>query len=170
MMGNLSDKLIAKRELTRHLRELGLLVGRAIGEPELLSLAETRNMRSQANLVVRQPVNVFDIAFEEKRELNFRKFLERLAEANPCDVYVWTPAANLCGLLRPLPLSAFRVEFPFDLNPESIVAILTSDLRDQLLLDFSRNSDGRQRLDVEASGERWGVVAFPDAEGRDALS
>lgn len=52
-MSELSEKLAFKRELARHLRELGLLVRRPVRRDELLSLEETRVVRARANQVAR---------------------------------------------------------------------------------------------------------------------
>ena len=159
-MSELSEKLSSKKELSRHLCELGLLVGRPVHKKELLSLNETESVRNQANQVIRQPVGKFDIPFEKKQETRFLKFIEHLTKVNPNDVYLWTPASNLCGVLRPVPLKTFRITFPFELNPEGIIVILTSDLSDQLLLDYSQGSNDEQLLEIEVSGERWGDIVY----------
>lgn len=159
-MSELSEKLTFKRELPRHLLELSLLVGRPVHKEELLSLKETKLVRVRANQVLRNPVKKFVIPFETKQEPRFGKFIERLIEANPNDVYLWTPASNLCGLLLPTPLKTFRTTFPFELNPEGIIVILTDDLHDQLLLDYSLGEHDEQLLEVEVSGERWGSITY----------
>lgn len=159
-MNDLSEKLAFKRELHRHLHELGLLVGRPVHKEELLSLAETKGIRLQANQIVRQPIRKFEIPFIKKREQRFASYIEKLAEVNPSNVYLWTPASNFCGVLRPVPLKTFSITFPFDLNPEGIVVILTSDLYDQLLLDYSQGDFNEQMLEVETSGEQWGGITY----------
>ena len=158
-MSELSDKIALRRELSRHLRELSLLLGRPVHKDELLSLDETRRVRARANEIERQPLVRFAIPFEEKGEAVFAAFVERLANANSSDVYLWTPASNICGVLRPIPLRTVRLAFPFNLNPEGIVVILTSDLADQLLLDYSTEVD-EQLLQVEVSGKHWGGVTY----------
>jgi hypothetical protein len=159
-MGDLSDKLAFKRELPRYLRDLAVLLGRRVEAAELLSVEETQKIRVQANQVARQPLLRFEVPFGAKEEERFDSFLKRLADANPSDAYLWTPAANICGVLRPVPLSAVNFSFPFDLNPEGIVVILTSDLNDQLLLDYSLGEEGEPMLEVETSGKHWGSVAY----------
>ena len=159
-MTDLSEKLTFKRELNRHLRELGLLIGRPVYKEELLPLKETKNIRLQANQVVRQPMMKFEIPFNEKREHRFVKYIKNLVEVNQSNVYIWTPASNHCGVLRPVPLKTFNITFPFDLNPEGIVVILTTDLHDQLLLDYSQDNRDEKTLEVEASGKRWGSIPY----------
>jgi len=159
-MSKLADKLAFRRELPRHLRELSLLLGRSVDTLDLLSIDDTKELRSQANQVTREPASTFQIPFDATREPRFGMFVRRLEEANTSPVYVWTPASNACGLLKPTPLGVVRMEFPFDLNPEGIVAILTSDLQDELLLDYSKGDRDQRELEVEASGKHWGLIAY----------
>jgi len=104
-------------------------------------------------------VTTFDIPFSEKSGTRFRAFLRHLADANPSDVYIWTPASNICGVLKPLSLSEFDVAFPFDVNPEGVLVILTADFSDQLLLDYSDEGQGKM-LEAEVSGEHWSRVVY----------
>jgi hypothetical protein len=162
-MSELSERIAFERELPRHLRELSVLLRRTVHRDELLSVQETKAVRARANEVARQPVARFEMKFEEKRTPRFADFVQRLARANPHDVYVWTPASNLCGLIRPIAVERVNIGFGFDLNPEGILAILTSDLRDQLLLDYSAGEGGEELLEVEVSGEHWGGLHPGDA-------
>lgn len=159
-MSEVSEKLAFKRELPRHLLELSLLLGRPVDMKDLLSVEQTKAVRARANAVVRQPLVRLEMSFEEKQTPRFADFVQRLARANPSDVYLWTPASNLCGVLRPIPLDLVKLGFRFDLNPEGIIAILASDLGDQLLLDYSAGEDAAERLEVEVSGEHWGGITY----------
>jgi hypothetical protein len=145
--------------MPRHLRELEILVGRPVQKTELLSLKETEAVREQFKQMPKEPNARFEIPFEQRREQRFRAFLERLAKANPVDVFLWTPASYDCGLLQPIPFHRFRSDFPFDVNPEGILALLTSDFRDELLLDYSVEDD-EQLLEVKVGGEHWGTIAL----------
>lgn len=102
----------------------------------------------------------FQLRFDEKRTARFADFVQRLAEVNPSDVYLWTPASNVCGVLHPIPMQLVNLGFPFDLNPEGVTVILASDLQDQLLLDYSVGDDGERLLEVEVGGEHWGRVTY----------
>jgi hypothetical protein len=86
--------------------------------------------------------------------------VQRLASGNAHEIYLWTPKSNVCGVLRPQPLESVRLDFPFDVNPEGIFVILTSDLEDQLLLDYSVGAGGEHVLDIEASGGAWGCTTY----------
>jgi hypothetical protein len=81
-------------------------------------------------------------------------------QSNVSPVYVWTPLSNLCGVLRPIRLRDIDWEFPFVVEAEGIIVILTSDLTDKLLMDYSQTDEGREILEVEASGEHWGRARF----------
>src|SRR5688572_7986602 len=122
-MNNMASKLSFKNELRRHLEELGHLIGRPVLEPELLSPTETKAIQAQAKQIPREPSSSFEINFEEKDQPRFHRFLAQISQANTNDVFIWTPASNTCGVLRPLPLSNFKTTFPFDINPEGIISI-----------------------------------------------
>lgn len=72
-------------------------------------------------------------------------------------MYVWTALSNVCGVARPIPLLEFNLAFDFNVNREGIVVLLTSDLRDKLVFDFSVQN-GTPELEIEVSGEHWGRV------------
>ena len=155
-----SGKFAFAKELPRHLAELEVLLKRHIEPRELLSVEETRLIRARASQVARWPLCRWKLPFLEKEDGRFRAFVANLSEANPADVYVWTPASNVCGLLRPVALARVSFSFPFELNPEGILTILTIDLSDQLLLDYSMGEGGEAFLEMECSGEHWGRVAY----------
>jgi hypothetical protein len=159
-MIDLSEKLAFQRELHRYLQELSLLVGRSVHKNELLTLEETKAIRLQANQVIRKPIEKFEIPFEAKQKHRFVKLMELLAEKNPSDVYLWTPASNLCGVMQPVSLKIVNLSFPFNLNPEGIVVFLTSDFFDQILFDYSLGLDEEQILEVELSGSHWGSISY----------
>ncbi|MCG8422111.1 MAG: hypothetical protein MJE77_29665 [Proteobacteria bacterium] len=115
--------------------------------------------RDQVRLTPPSPSVTWEIGFREKETPRFRKFLERLHNSNASDVYLWTPATNICGLLPPLPLREVNFDFPFNLNPEGILTVLTSDLQDSLILDYSETEEGA-RLEIEAAGPHWSTVEF----------
>lgn len=159
-MSEMSDKLELNRELPRHLRELGILLGRPVSKEDLLSLHETRELRDRTNKMIRSPVVKFHVPFVERLGPKFHLFIRRLFETNPTDVYIWTPASNLCGVHKPVALKAVEIGFPFLLNPEGIVVFVSVDFCDQLLLDFSTDSQREELLEVEASGDHWGHVSY----------
>jgi hypothetical protein len=159
-MRELPKRLHFAKELPRHLAELEVLLKRRIEPPELLSVEETCLIRDQANQITRHPLSRCDVSFVAKQKARFGAFLSSLSEANPAKVYPWTPASNVCGLLKPVALLQIDFSFPFDLNPEGILAILTSDLSDQLLLDYSMGDHGHPLLEMEWSGTHWGRVPY----------
>jgi hypothetical protein len=79
-----------------------------------------------------------------------------LEKMNPVGVYIWTPASNVCGVLAPVSLQTIQWGFGFDLIKEGILVLLTADLADKMLLDFSQNSSGDHDLEIEVSGSKWG--------------
>ncbi len=155
-MTRLAVRLTQKVNLPQHLRELSHLVGRKVEPEELLSLAETEAVRAQGMTVQRLPSWRCELRFSDKRSARFGRLLQAIRERNPSPVYLWTPLSNDCGLLRPVSLSDVQFDFGFAVNRDGIVVLLTADLQDRMLLDFSEGPDGELLLEVEVAGANWG--------------
>lgn len=149
------------RERSRYLGQLTQLVGREVTEAELISLEESRAILAACKSVVREPTSRSHLSFEEKNSERFRALVERLCALNPSDVYVWMLASNACGLLRAGPLPSLNWSFRFDINPDGIIMLFTTDCADEMMLDFSREEDGREELELHLSGTHWGRVSEP---------
>ena len=100
------------------------------------------------------------MGFAEKSSARFQMFVHALGQLNPSPVYVWTPLSNVCGLLRPVSLSEVNFGFDFAVNPEGILVIMTADLLDKMLLDYSAGEAGEELLEVEIAGERWAQARY----------
>jgi len=59
-----------------------------------------------------------------------------------------------------VPLQEINFHFAFDINREGIFSLLTGDLRNGLLLDFSEEAVGVRTLEIELSGENWGLANY----------
>src|SRR5262249_3594428 len=129
-------------------------------DQDLLSLDETEAIRQKAKSRSERPSGRTEIPFSEKGGARFQAVVGRLHDANNSSVYVWQPLANVCGLLRPVSLDEVEFAFEYDLNPEGIVVVLTTDLVDKLLLDYSVDASNRQMLEIELSGRNWGAVRY----------
>lgn len=143
------------RGLPRYLSELGELLGRTVTAADLVPLDESRSIRSQLECISREPMSRLRSSFQELRSARFRHLIDRLTALNPSDICVWTPASDACGLLRARPLQSLRWDFPFDINPEGILTFFTSDYADGMVLDFSREDDGSESLEIDLRGEHW---------------
>lgn len=159
-MTPLAVRLTQKLNLPQHLRELSQLVGRKVEPSELLSLAETEAVRAQGMTVQREPSWQCELRFSDKLSARFGRLLQAFRERNPSPVYLWTSLSNACGLLRPVPLSAVRFDFDFSVNRDGMLVLLTADLQDRMLLDFSESPDGEQLLEVAVAGPHWGQAAY----------
>jgi hypothetical protein len=159
-MGTLQAELAFKRSISKHLTELSKLVGRHVAIKDLLSIEETDDLRKRASEVSRAPSLKTTLDFTDKSSERFKAFLQRLASSNAAPVYIWTTLSNTCGLLRPVPLVSIDYGFDFDLNEDGIVAFVTEDLKDRMLLDYTERSDGIRELELEAAGEDWGQAQY----------
>src|SRR5262249_51866808 len=145
-------RLEYRRDRPRHLAELGILLGREVFTSDLISVEETEAIRQRSIKVVREPGAKWEIPFREKSEPRFARFIAGLAAANGAGVYVWTPTSRTCGLIRPMPLSVVGFGFPFSMSPDGILSIVTEDLADKLLLDYFRDDQDEERLEIEVKG------------------
>ena len=50
--------------------------------------------------------------------------------------------------------------FPFNINEEGIIAFVTNDVADRMLLEFSINSVGQEVLIVETQGPNWASAMY----------
>ena len=153
-----SKRIGFARHLGRHLSELSHVLGRSVRREDLLSLEESEAVLAQSKAALRVPGWKITVPFEDKNLPWFRTFVKALGSAKARRVYVWTPLASDCGLPKPVPLSEIDFSFPFDLNPEGILEVITEDLEEGLILDYSLGAGDRAELEVEVSGPRWGGV------------
>jgi hypothetical protein len=62
--------------------------------------------------------------------------------------------------MRPVALAKVNFAFDFVMNPEGILVVLTADLSDKMLLDYSEDRVQGQMLELEISGPHWGPAEF----------
>lgn len=159
-MPSTSARLRQKLYLKKYLIELAVLTGRPVQADELLSLEQTAALRAARQTSGAQTTLSADIQFSDRRSERFNVFVRRLHDANPSPVYVWTQRTIDCGVLLVPSLMAIRWEFDFAVNEEGILAFVTDDLADRLLLDFSELPTGEQRMKVETQGVNWERVTY----------
>lgn len=157
---SLPDRLRLKLHLKRHLEELSALTGRSVQADELGSLEQAAQMRMAAQKFIAQPFARYEIKFSDRKTERFRKFLQRLTDANPSSVYIWTRHTIDCGALLVVSLAEIKFDFDFAINDEGILSFTTSDLTDKLLLDFSSTPEGEQIMTVETQGPNWASAVF----------
>ncbi len=141
-------------QMQAHLEELEILVGRRPLPEELLPREQVEHLREE---IVRReyvPSVVWKLKFGDPRVEQLARILKN---ANGSKVYVWTPASNTCGLHPPIALASFNFDFPFDVNSEGIISLVTSDLSDRLIFDFSDENTSRL-IEIEAMGPHWGAI------------
>jgi len=101
-----------------------------------------------------------EISFGDRNSERFKRFLENLKDANSSPIYVFSPRTADCGAFLLSSLGEINRDFDFTLNSEGILAFLTKDVEDRLLLDFFVSPAGEQRLKIETQGVNWGGVAY----------
>ena len=159
-MSELYDRLAFPKHIGQHLAQLSQLAGREVRSEDLLSLEETNAIRKKSKETQRAPAWRRDLAFSDKSSDRFRKLVDALEQLNPSPVFIWTHLSNVCGLLRPVPLRSVNFDFAFNVDPEGILVVVTSDLCDKMLLDYSLGPDDAQLLELEISGRSWGTSQY----------
>lgn len=142
-----------KRNIARYLDELSKIAGRSVLETELTPLDQTGAMRDAD--IDRRSKRIVEIPFELKSSPQFGVFVDDLCRLNPSPVFVWTPRTRYCGAFRVDSVKHINFGFPFSLNPEGIISLSTSDLCDEMVLDFSETNAGMRVLEVELVGVNW---------------
>lgn len=102
----------------------------------------------------------FVIPFADKESPTFSAYIRRLAAAHSGPVILFTPRTASCGAITVPSLDWVNFSFPFDLNKEGILSILTADLSDRMLLDFFQEDEGPNLLEIEVQGDYWPGVRF----------
>lgn len=140
-----------------YLLELKKLTGVDING-DLLLTEDIEEIREKSSALADKEGTRFIVDFSEKDTEQFRNFVRNLNKANDAPVYVWTNSANSYGLYKATSINSIDFSFSFDVNPDGIIVLLTEDLNDRLLLDFYRNSEGREILELELYGKHWKFI------------
>ena len=156
-----SELIQQKLNMKAHLAELTALTKRPwpVRAEELGSVEKAALLQKGAQARLTQPKEVCKIPFSERRSERFKRFLQRLHDANPSSIYLMTSRTMICGPLLVPSLGDVKFDFDFTVN-EGVFAVGTSDLEDGLLLDFSEPRTGERVLEILTQGKNWGKVAY----------
>lgn len=147
--------------LPAYLTEIEVLIGRSVSPEALLSAQETALLRDKLKQIPKDQIVRTCIPFEARKSSAFAAMIDSLSIINGSPVVLWLPKSNDCGPL-PLPsLSDINFAFPFNLIPEGILVVATSDGLNRMLLDFSDEDDGHRSLEVELHGPHWAQAKPP---------
>jgi len=149
-----------KLNLEKYLGELAVLIGRPVHADELGDLEQVLELQEAAKKFVEQPLRTCEILFSERCSEQFNEFVERLHNANPSPVQIWTPRTIDCGIFIVPSIAAIRFDFEFTVNEDGLLIFSTTDSRDRLLLDFSEAPTGEQVMKIETQGIHWLAVPY----------
>lgn len=158
-MTKIANKLALRKSLNEYLLELKQFSGQEIDAQSLCSVEDLERIRDTA-LVHLQNMNKNKaiIEFSEKNSDKVKAFITSLEKANNSSVYIWTNRSSLHGLYKIDSISSLDLSFPFNVNPDGMAVFLTEDLNDKLLLDFYRDSEDQDMLEIEVQGTHWGLM------------
>ncbi|WP_319941273.1 hypothetical protein [Leptospira sanjuanensis] len=101
----------------------------------------------------------FEIPFEEKNSEKFSRFLNTLYSKNQLPIYIWTEFSNDCGVYRISSILDFNSYFTFEVNADGLIHLLSENLDDELIFDFTEDNNERL-LEIELSGANWIQVEY----------
>jgi len=150
-----------RQNIKTYLSELALLTNKELNEDDILySPLSVENARQRSSSLSEFPILKFTIPFSEKKSERFSLYIDNLYQKNSSNVYIWTQRTNICGLYEVESIKKINFDFPFSINNEGILVLLSTDFEDKLLFDFSLNSDGDEIVEVEAQGKNWSRLKF----------
>ncbi|MFC5456752.1 hypothetical protein [Prosthecobacter fluviatilis] len=141
--------------LPLYLKELSTLVGRIVHESELSPFTQMEIVREKLRSVSKGSCRSVTLPFEARTGVEFAQIIDQLRRLNSSSIYLWPSRANECGLLEVADLNQIKFSFPFDLNPDGILVVATSDGNDSMLLEWSDDERGVRMLEVEFRGPNW---------------
>lgn len=146
-----------RTRLPGYLDKLGHLMGYRPDIGEICSPEAVRQLQNELTKYTSSAAPATKvILFSERLSSWFAALVANLECQNPNPVFVWIDATNDCGFARPIKLRDFRFDFQFECIPEGVVALITADARDKMLLDFERDQDGAEIMTIELTGAGWG--------------
>lgn len=155
-----SERIRQKLNLKRYLNELTSIIRRPVHADELGSLEQATSIREAGQKFGVLASESCVVPFSARCSERFKGFVQRLHDANPTSVYVWTPRTIVCGALLVSSLDVVKFDFDFAVNEEGILVFHSSDLKDRLLLDFADSATGEKIMKIETQGANWGKVAY----------
>lgn len=152
---SIAEKRLYKLNLKEYLGELEKLVGHPISEGELIGVAETRDIQVAAKRFEHLPIVAKKVPFLTPDHAFLGDVIQQLYDANNSPVFIWTPRTQYCGTLKIPSISAIKADFHYQTNNEGILAFMTDDLCDRMVIDWS--NDGKTNwLTYEFQGDHWG--------------
>jgi hypothetical protein len=152
-----------KANIKKYLLQLKHLTRRDVSATDLMTLAETDALREKSKKIERLPVQKFTIPFADRDGSAMKALVAALYARHQSRIYLWTELANICGGLWLGSILDFNFNFDFDVDSNGVFSLLSEDLRQKLVLDFG-DLEGNQMLEVELSGDAWGLAPLGNVQ------
>jgi hypothetical protein len=156
----LTQRLEAIHAMPNYLRVLSTLTDKSILRDDLISLADTISLLDKMKDLRSQASQKIEIEFAQKKSKDFSKFIHALTVSKEMPVYVWSEGASVCGLFKTHSLQDINFNFEYGIDGNGVFSFISSDLKDELLLDFYETSDGKRMIKIEVFGNTWAKVKF----------
>lgn len=162
MTSERQKKIIYKTNIREYLQKLKYFLLRSVGEHDLLSLEETLALRTRAKEHFANEVKEFSVPFEEKTSERFQNYIRELSKANSAGIYVWIDRTIDCGTIGIPSLSDFNWAFAYDCDPDGTLTLVTTNLEDRMMLEYSEDNSGKRVLEVKVTGSTWPKISYYD--------
>ncbi|MFA4796618.1 hypothetical protein Q2296_19040 [Leptospira kirschneri] len=146
-----------KLSMPKYIAEISQLTNNPFDKTNLLTLNQTESIRRSPSKI--KVMRKFEIPFEEKNSERFSKFLNNLYSKNQLSIYIWTELSNDCGVYRIPSILDFNYHFVFEVNTDGLIQLLSENLDDELIFDFTEDNNERL-LEIELSGANWIKVEY----------
>uniref|UniRef100_UPI000B0EE6E3 hypothetical protein n=2 Tax=Leptospira santarosai TaxID=28183 RepID=UPI000B0EE6E3 len=138
-----------KLSMSKYIAEISQLYLKPFSKSNLIELEIMEAIRQ--NVISKsERKKIFTIPFEEKSTEKFKHFVNNLYSKNQNPIYIWTELSNDCGIYEIDSILDFNFNFSFEVNSMGLIHLVSKNLKDQIVLDFSEDNNERL-LEVELS-------------------
>ncbi|WP_232380458.1 hypothetical protein [Leptospira ainlahdjerensis] len=139
--------------MPKYIAEISHLSLKPFSASNLVALDIMEEIRQKA-ISKSEPKKNINMQFEEKSTKRFKDFIQNLYSKNQNPIYIWTELSNDCGIYEINSILEFNFDFSFDINDKGLIHLLSINLKDEMILDFSNNYN-EYELEVELCGPNW---------------
>lgn len=156
------NREIGKRvNMKAYLRELAELLGREVNESELLNLEETERISYRSRKFDSWIAKNWEFDYMESAN-KLKIILELFKHLNSSKIFLWIPLSLECGCLTLDSLDEINVSNIF--KDDLTISIVTTDMKDKVLIDFTIDADQHKLVQLEILGENWSNIRLENVD------
>jgi hypothetical protein len=159
-MKTLQERRLRSLHLREYLRELSSIVLRPVSSDQLTSTNTVLEIQANGTKWSHQPSTKFELEFKDLNSPRMRAFWAELSRRNESRLYLMTGRSVYCGALGMESLMEVDLGMDFGSTLEGVIAIVTADLENSVLLDFHESPQGERSVVVTVQGTQWIEVGY----------